>query len=142
MTREQILAFFAERQTHWHARDAEALSRGHGPNGVVMSPMFGRRSGRDAIRDSYRSLFAVFPDWTIEMGDGIIDGNRIALPFSASATHVGEFMGLAGTNRRFKIQGVRLSEFVDGLIQTEQRFYDFTGLLIQVGVLRGRPAKD
>ncbi len=142
MTRDEILAFFEERQTHWQARDAEALSRGHAPNGVVMSPMFGRRSGRDAIRDSYRSLFTIFPDWTIEMSEGIVDGHRVALPFSATATHVGEFMGLAGTNRRFKIHGVRLADLADGLIQTEQRFYDFTGLLIQVGVLRGRPAKD
>ena len=51
-------------------------------------------------------------------------------------------MGLAGTNRRFRIQGVRLYDMKAGLIQTERRLYDFTGLLIQVGVLRSKPAKD
>ena len=70
-----------------------------------------------------------------------MNGDRVAQVFSAEATHVGEFMGLRGTNRRFKIQGVRLFEMGDGLVQHERRLYDFTGLLIQVGVLRGKPAK-
>jgi hypothetical protein len=29
----------------------------------------------------------------------------------------------------------------EGLIATERRFYDFTGLLVQVGILRAKPAK-
>ena len=142
MTRQDALAFFAARQRLWQAHDADALAGGHSATGVVMSPMFGRRSGRDAIRESYRSLFTMFPDWAFVATDPIIEGARIALPFSATATHVGEFMGLAGTNRRFQIQGVRLIEMADGLMQVERRLYDFTGLLIQVGVLRGKPAKD
>ena len=142
MTREDILAFLEERQAHWNARDPEALAQDHAPAGVVLSPMFGRQSGRDAIRHAYISLFKTFPDWRIVTIEPIVDGNHVALPFSATATHVGDFMGLAGTNRRFQIQGVRLMEIADGLIQHEQRFYDFTGLLIQVGVLRGKPAKE
>src|SRR5215471_5802359 len=57
MTRDEILAFFDERQVHWRTRDVEGLAQGHAPTGVVISPMFGRRSGRDAIRHSYVSLF-------------------------------------------------------------------------------------
>jgi hypothetical protein len=29
----------------------------------------------------------------------------------------------------------------DGLIEHERRIYDFTGLLVQIGVLRAKPAK-
>jgi hypothetical protein len=32
--------------------------------------------------------------------------------------------------------------FADGLVQHERRVYDFTALLIQIGVLRGKPALD
>jgi hypothetical protein len=31
--------------------------------------------------------------------------------------------------------------FADGLIAHERRIYDFTGLLLQIGVLRAKPAK-
>ena len=45
------------------------------------------------------------------------------------------------TRRRFTVEGVLLFEVGGGLIQTERRIYDFTGLLIQLGVLKSRPAK-
>jgi len=100
------------------------------------------RSGRDAIRQSYQALFTIFPDWAFVSEAPILDGARIALPFSVTATHVGEFMGVAGTNRRFQIRGVMLIEMGDDGIQSEERLYDFTGFLIQVGVLRAKPGKE
>jgi hypothetical protein len=57
------------------------------------------------------------------------------------ATHVHEFMGLPGSGRKVDIQGMRLMKMRDGLIAYERRYYDFTGLLIQLGVLRGKPAR-
>ena len=142
MTREKIQAFFAKRRETWATRDPEVLASGHAPDGTVISPMFGPLRGRAAIADSYRSLFVTFPDWGFVGEDVLIDGDRVAEPFTATATHVGEFMGLAGTNRRFQIQGVRLFDMgEDGLIRHERRLYDFTGALIQMGVLRGKPAR-
>jgi len=141
MTRQEILNFFANRESSWRSRSPEELSMGHAEDGTVVSPMFGTLRGRKAIGDAYRSLFTVFPDWDLAAEEPLIDGMRVAQPFAVTATHVGEFMGLAGTNRRFQVQGVRLFEMGDGLVQHERRLYDFTGLLIQVGVLRGKPAK-
>jgi predicted ester cyclase len=142
MTRERARAFFDERQAHWHAQDADALANGHALTGTIISPIFGRRSGRDGIRQSYQSLFTIFPDWAFVSEAPILDGARMALPFSVTATHVGEFMGVAGTNRKFHIRGVMLIEMGDDGIQAEERLYDFTGFLIQVGVLRAKPGKD
>jgi steroid delta-isomerase-like uncharacterized protein len=109
---------------------------------VVESPMFGRLQGRPAIRDSFEQLFVTFPDWDLRMQDLLVEGDRVALIATVTASHVGEFMGIPGTNRRFQIQGVRQFELTsDGLIRYERRLYDFTALLVQVGVLRAKPAK-
>ena len=140
MTRDQIHAFFAVRKQAWVARDAEALAAGHHVHGTLDSPMFGRREGRDAIRRAYESLFAIFPDWNYQGEDLLIDGDRVAEPFVVDATHVGAFMGFEGTGRKFRIQGVRLFTMEDGLVLHERRMYEFTGLLIQIGVLKGKPA--
>jgi steroid delta-isomerase-like uncharacterized protein len=140
MTRQEIEAFFSERHQAWLTRDADALGAFHTEDGVLESPMFGRRQGRKAIADSYRALFEIFPDWDFQGEPLLIDGDRVCQPFTVSATHVGTFMGLDGTNRKFKIQGVRLFTMADGLVQQERRMYDFTGLLIQIGILRGKPA--
>jgi steroid delta-isomerase-like uncharacterized protein len=141
MTRDEIAAFFTARQGLWTARDHRALADGHAPDSIVDSPMFGRLQGREAIRDSYANLFLTFPDWDLHIDDLVIDGQRAVQIFSVTATHVGEFMGLPGTNRRFTIQGVRIFEMRNGLIRHEKRMYDFTAMLVQVGVLRARPAK-
>jgi predicted ester cyclase len=141
MTRQDIVNFFDARKSAWASRNPDDLAVGHAPDGVVISPMFGTLHGRKAIGDAYRQLYTVFPDWDFRSEELLIDGARAAELFTVNATHVGEFMGLAGTNRRFQIQGVRLFEMADGLIQEERRLYDFTGLLIQVGVLRGKPAR-
>ena len=142
MTREQIVAFFEGRHQAWLNRDADGLGAFHAEQGTIESPKFGRRQGRHAIADSYRALFTTFPDWDFQGEELLIDGDRVCQPFTATATHVGTFMGLDGTNRKVKIQGVRLFTMADGLVLHERRMYDFTGLLIQIGILRGKPAKD
>ncbi len=142
MTRQDIEAFFEGQLQAWLMRDADALGAFHTEDGTVESPMFGRRQGRRSISESYRALFATFPDWDFQGEPLLIDGDRVCQPFTAMATHVGTFMGIDGTNRRFKIQGVRLFTMADGLMAYERRLYDFTGLLIQIGILRGKPAKD
>jgi steroid delta-isomerase-like uncharacterized protein len=140
MTRQQALEFFARQQDQWNRRDADALAGGHSPDGTLISPIFRTVVGHAAILASYRSLFEIFPDWTYTGEELLVDGNRAAQAFFASATHVGEFMGLPGTGRKFQIQGVRLFTMDGDLIAHERRYYDFTGLLIQVGILRSKPA--
>ena len=139
MTRDDIVRFLQARQAHWIARDPDGLASQHAVHGTVESPMFGRVSGRDAISQSYHRLFTAFPDWVTNFDEAIIDGDHVAQPFTGTATHIGEFMGLAGTKRRSLIHGVLLMHIVDGMIQDERRIYDFSMLLMQVGVLRGKP---
>ena len=142
MTREEITALFDERQQAWQRRDPDELAARHAERGVVFSPMFGTLHGRAAIRRSYVSLYGIFPDWDLTTEELLIDGDRVAERFTASATHVGEFLGIAGTRRRFQIQGVRIFDVAGGLVQNERRIYDFTAMLIQIGVLKGKPAKE
>ena len=141
MTNDDAVKFFAEQQDEWDARDADALARRHTLDGIVISPIFRTVQGMDEILGSYRSLFTTFPDWQYIGQQLLVDGNRVAQQFLVRATHSSEFMGLPGSGRKFDIEGMRLFEMKDGLIAYERRYYDFTGLLIQVGVLRGKPAR-
>jgi hypothetical protein len=139
MTHEEARAYFVRRQTAWREADARALTDDHDEDCTVTSPIFATIHGRAAIQRSYESLFRTFSAWDVRHDDPLLDGNRIALPFTARAVHVGEFMGLQGTNRRFEVAGVLLFEMRDAKIIQERRLYDFTALLIQTGVLRGKP---
>ena len=139
MTKEETTQFYDRWQQLWAAMDADGLADLHAPNGKVTSPMFGHITGRQAVAESYRRLFTAFPDWKVTVNQLIGDGDRVAGVLSASATHRGEFMGLPGTGRKAQIHGVLVHHILDGLIQEENRFYDFTLMLIQFGVLRAKP---
>jgi steroid delta-isomerase-like uncharacterized protein len=139
MTADEIREFFTRQDAHWRSRSAEGLADGHAADGTLISPIFRTVSGARAIAVSYTTLFDIFPDWDYQGEDLLIDGDRVAQPFTATATHRGEFMGLAGTGKRFTIQGVRLFTMRDGRIAHERRYYDFTGLLLQIGILKTKP---
>ena len=140
MTRDQVLALFVRRQEAWNRRDAAALGRDYAPEGVVISAVSGRLEGRERIAAAYRAWFTAFPDLDFRSDALVIDGDLAALFFKATGTHSGEFLGLAPSGRRFDVSGVFLYELADGQIVHERRILDFTGLLVQIGILKVKPA--
>jgi steroid delta-isomerase-like uncharacterized protein len=136
----EIRTRLAQQADAWRRRDAAALAPGYAPDAVVSSPMFPRAEGRAAVESSFTSLFRTFPDWDITFEEPCIDGNRAMQACRVRATQRGDFMGLPPTGRRMEFECVLIFELADGLITRERRVYDFTGVLIQLGVLRGKPA--
>jgi steroid delta-isomerase-like uncharacterized protein len=139
MTRAEITTFFDRRAQAWRSRDLATLTAGHSEAGTVISPMFGTVTGRQAIEKSYRDLFAAFQEWDYESEALICEGNRVARPFMLRATHSSDFFGVPATGRRFEIHGVMIYTLDNTHITHERRIYDFTALLIQIGVLKAKP---
>ncbi len=141
MDRSEILALFTRRESNWRLGDAAALAADHASDGVVVSPTGGVLEGRDEIARVYRVWFNAFPDLVFTNDDVIVDGNRVALLCRVTGTHGGEFFGVPATGRRIEIPMVFVYRFdAGGLIEHERRVLDFTGVLVQVGVLRAKPA--
>ena len=133
---------FRGRQGHWHARDADALAKGHAVTGTIISPIFGRRAGRDAIRQSYQALFTTFPTGPSFKGDARFSterASRCRFP-SPPRTSASSW----GRRHESPVPDSRRDAHRDGRRPdpAEERLYDFTGFLIQVGVLRAKPGKD
>ncbi len=135
-----IRALFAARDQMWKQRDPVALAADYADDAVVSSPMFPSAEGRAAIEKSFVSLFRVFPDWEMTTEPACIDGSRVMQACRVRATQLGEFMGIPGTGRHVEFDCVLVMEMAGGCIARERRIYDFTGVLIQLGVLRGKPA--
>jgi len=140
MGRDEILALVKHRNAAWAAHDAAALAKIHAENGTVASPVGGVLEGRDEIERIYRLWFSAFPDIRMEQDDLLIDGDRVVMVARMSGTHSGDFFGLAPTGRPMEFQVALVMSVADGLIVEERRIYDFTGLLVQVGVLKAKPS--
>ena len=142
MTHDPIAAFIDRHTAAWNRRDPAALAANHTSGGLVLSPMFHRVEGREQIRRTYADLFVAFPDWQITYDTPFVQDRRVAVFFSVVATHEGEFMGVPGSGRRCSFEGVSLFQLdPEHLIEEERRVYDFTGLLVRLGVLRVHDAR-
>lgn len=140
MSRDEIEALVARRQLAWDAHDARALTEDHTDDCVVESPLGGGPTrGHEAIERLYATYFRAFTDLKLEGTDLLIDGQRAALFATVSGTDQGGFMGMAPTKRPIRISVVFMYQFEHGRIALERRIYDFTGLLVQVGVLKAKP---
>ena len=140
MTREEIRALFDRRAAAWRARDAHALTLTHAERGVVISPTGGVLEGRAEIERVYRIWLSAFPDLVFVTDELVIDGDRVVQVVRASGTHSGEFFGLAATGRHLEVSGAFVMTVGNGEILHERRIFDFTGMLVQIGVLRAKPA--
>ena len=140
MTRDEIMALIERRAAAWAARDPAALAATHDENGTVISPFGGVQEGRAEIDRIYHLWFSAFPDIVFHQDDVLIDGDRAVLVGRMAATHAGDFFGLAPSGRHFEAQIAFVLKFARGSVVEERRIYDFTGLLVQVGVLRAKPS--
>jgi steroid delta-isomerase-like uncharacterized protein len=140
MTREEIMAFFTRREDAWRAHDAAALAADHAKDAIVISPTGGVLEGREHIERIYRVWFTAFPDLARTNTDVLVDGDRAVLVTNITGTHDGDFFGLPASGRRVEFLCAFIYALRDGAIVHERRILDFTGVLIQVGVLKAKPA--
>jgi len=140
MTRAEIQALLERRLNAFNEHDVEALTSQHTEDGVVDSQMAGTITGHDEIARVYRAYFAAFPDLVITTEDLVIDGDRAVLVTTSTGTDHGSFMGVPATHKPFRVPVVFLYTFREGRIAYERRLSDFTGLLVQIGVLKAKPA--
>lgn len=139
VTRDEINALLVRRDAAWKARDPATLASLHDVHGVVISPTGGVLEGRAEIERVYRLWFSAFPDLTTQTDTSLVDGDRAVQILRFSATHAGEFFGLAATGRRVEVTVACVLTLADNRIIEERRIYDFTGVLVQVGVLKAKP---
>lgn len=139
MTRDQIAAFFDRRQELYDELDAAALAADYAEDAIVESRMGGVHTGPLAAEHTFKAFFGAFLDCTIKTESLLIDADRVAQALAVAGTHVGEFMGLPPTRKSFRFNAVILYELRDRKIVHERRIYDFTGLLMQIGVLKAKP---
>lgn len=138
MTRAQIEALFARRQDDYDNLDAASLAGDYTDDAVIESPITGRHGTAEAA-NNIDAVFRAFLDLTVTTDRLIVDGGHVAQVLTMEGTNIGGLFGLPPSGKSFKVPAVFLFDLRDGKIAHERRIYDFTGLLVQVGVLKAKP---
>jgi predicted ester cyclase len=140
MARDDVRAVLDRRRDAMANRDMAAFAELFDANARLESPLAGMVTGREAIAEGTRLFYKAFPDVVVTEEPPIIDGTRAVIVAEAVGTHVGSIMGLEPSGRPFRFALTFVLELDGDLIVRERRIYDFTGLLVQIGVLKAKPA--
>jgi predicted ester cyclase len=140
MTRDEIVDLFGRRNAAFADHDADGIAELCAETCVVESPLGGTHQGRAAVAQVFTAFFEAFDDATLALDDLIIDGENVVQVGTLSLTDTGGLMGMEPSGKPAQLPIVVVCRVADGLIVHERRIYDFTGLLVQIGVLKARPA--
>jgi predicted ester cyclase len=105
------------------------------PDAVVHDPAFGPEgTDIDGFIDYFEQLHTAWSDADTQMIDVVAEGDYVFYRKRIEATHTGEFMGVAPTNRRITIEEHIEIRIEDGKVAETWAQYDSMGLMYQIGV--------
>jgi predicted ester cyclase len=139
MTRSAIDDLLARHARAFASRSASTLAADHAEDGTFESPAAGHIVGRREIQKVYEYWLTAFPDLEFSWDPPVVDGERVALFWRFRGTVAGPFFGDVKPGTRIEFPGA--GEYVVSAngIQHVRHVFDFTGALVNAGVLKVKP---
>ena len=99
----------------------------HGGSQTVHGPL--------GMKQMITGFLAGLPDLHLNIDDIMDQGDKVAMRWTAKATHTGDLMGTAPTNKSVMFTGVAMGRFSGGRLAEEWESLDELGLLRQLGIV-------
>jgi len=107
----------------------------HAANYVGHFPGMEDIHGPEGLKQFTTIALSAFPDYHQTIEDLIAEGDKVVVRFTATATHKGEFMGIAPTGKQATWMGFEVLRIVGGKCVEAWVVADELGMLQQLGVI-------
>ncbi|MBW4581641.1 MAG: ester cyclase [Tildeniella nuda ZEHNDER 1965/U140] len=104
------------------------------PNVIDRDPGSDQLPGPEGFIQFFTGFRAAFPDLSIGVEQMVADDDNIAIAYTITGTHQGDFLGIPATGRPIKARGVQIARFEHGQIVERWGSSDQLGILQQLGV--------
>ena len=101
---------------------------------VDHDPASDQGSGPEGFIHFFTGFRAAFPDLKIAVEQLVADDDNVAIAYTITGTHQGDFLGIPATGRQIKARGVQIARFENGQIVERWGSSDQLGILQQIGV--------
>ncbi len=115
--------------------DWDAYDELNDPDFVNLSAPPGIPNDREGGKVFLQSFASAFPDARFTIDDMIAEGDRVVTKKTFTATHTGEFAGIAPTGNRVTLQFVDILRVRDGRIVEHWLSMDQLSFMQQLGVI-------
>ena len=92
--------------------------------------------GASGFKPFFRNFRSAFPDMEVLVEDAIAEGDKVAARCRVRATHTGDSLGFAATQRPMEITGMTFARVRDGKIVEAWNNFDFLSMFQQLGTLQ------
>lgn len=103
------------------------------PDAVDHDPALGQGPDRDGFRAIFRELTGAFPDAKVETVKAFTDEDNVAVAYTLTGIHRGEFNGIATTGETIEVRGMQIGRFENGQIIERWGSSDELGIMQQLG---------
>src|SRR5579875_3199080 len=124
-----VRRYFAEIM---NAADEQSIEELISPDFLFTIPTHGPALGPAGEKAEVEMLHTAFPDVHFTIEDEFADTERVAIRWTARGTHLGPFLGIPATGKRFWIEGMGSYHIVDGKMVENTVNEDSLNLLIQI----------
>ena len=120
----------------WNKRRLELVDEIISPSHALHDPNLTDSSvGPDAYKRQVSRFIVGIPDLHFTIEDIVGDKEKLAVAWTISGTHTGEFMGIPPTNKKVYLEGITIHYLVDGKIMDSYISWDVFGMMQQLGVV-------
>jgi steroid delta-isomerase-like uncharacterized protein len=91
--------------------------------------------GIEGVKQVATMYHTAFPDLHFTIEEQIAEADKLALRWTATGTHNGEFMGLPPTGNHMMVTGISFARFANDKFAEEWTVYDTLGMMEQLGVM-------
>ncbi len=103
------------------------------PDAVDNDPAPGQGRGPEGFKTFFGTMRSAFLDLGIEVKQMVADDENVAIAYTVTGTHEGEFQGMAPTGKRFSVRGCQIGRFENGMLVQRWGSSDELGIMQQLG---------
>jgi steroid delta-isomerase-like uncharacterized protein len=120
----------------WNQQREDAIDRMMAAHAVIhdLAPT-GPMKGPADFKPFYRRFLQAFPDMRVDVLRTVSEGDLVAVHCRVSATHTGDALGPAATNRKASISGIAIARVQNDQLVEGWNCFDFLSLYQQLGLV-------
>jgi len=88
--------------------------------------------GPEGFKTFHRSFCGAFPDLHVTVDDVITEGDKVAIRWTATMTHLSDGLGIPPSGKKVSMEGSTIGVIKDGKIDEGWNHMDITGLFARL----------
>ncbi len=113
----------------------DVIDEAFAPDFVDHDPAPDQGEGAAGLRQFWTSFRTAFPDLKIQIEELVADDDKVAIAYTVSGTHQGDFEGHSPTGKQMSVRGLQITRIEEGMVVERWGMSDLMAIHKQLGLV-------